>query len=114
MESEGLEWVPEDQAKIVEGHAPDVFECRPLNSDECFRIIQATQKDSVFLCYAAMLGVTQVESGGQTITEHKEIKAILDNAQNMTPIMALAQTIFQVSREGLDVLPFRHSRSSVE
>jgi hypothetical protein len=114
VEGDGDGWIPEDKADIRKGEAADVFVCRPLNADECFRIIQATQKNPSFMAYAAALGVTEIHTGGRVIDSADEIEEILENAQNMGPIMALASTIFQVSREGLDVLPFRSKGDPVE
>tara|TARA_Y100001973_G_scaffold105969_1_gene181262 strand:+ start:2675 stop:3079 length:405 start_codon:yes stop_codon:yes gene_type:complete len=114
VSGEGTGWIPLDQATIKKGEAADVFVCRPLNSDECFRIMQATKKDAAFLSFAASLGVVEIRSGKKKIEDSEEIQEILDNAQNMAPILSLASTIFQVSREGLDALPFRPSGPPVE
>ena len=114
VESNGTDWIPLDQATIKKGENADVFVCRPLNSDECFRIIQATQKDQAFLSFASMLGVVEIHTDGRVLKESQEIQNVLENAQNMAPIMSLSAVIFQVSREGLESLPFRASRSPVE
>jgi len=114
VESDGNDWIPLDQATLVEGQTPDVFVCRPLNSDECFRIIQATRKDQAFLSFASLLGIVEIQTDGRTIKEPSEIQAILENAQNMSPIMSLSAVIFGVSREGLQSLPFRPPRPPVE
>ena len=114
VDATGAGWIPLDQATIKEGEKADVFVCRPLNSDECFRIMQATKKDQSFLVFAASLGVVEIETNGRTITDADENQQILDNAQNLAPILTLASTIFQISREGLDQLPFRDSSTAVE
>ena len=114
VEGEGESWIPLDQATILKGQSADVFVCRPLNSDECFRIIQATQKDQTFISFAAMLGVVEIETDGRKLEKPEEIHPILENAQNMGPILSLAAVIFQVSREGLDSINFRDPRPSME
>ena len=114
ISGDGEDWIPLDQASTEEGKDPDVFVCRPLNSDECFRIIQATRKDQTFLSFASMLGVVEIHTGKRVVDDSTEIQAILENAQNMGPILSLSAAIFQVSREGLDSMTFRGSRSSVE
>lgn len=114
VNADGDEWIPADRADYVEGKKADKFFCRPLNADECFRIIQATQRDSSFIAFASHLGVVKIECDGRSIEDADQIKEILDNAQNMGPILKLSNAIFQVSREGLDALPFRDSGVTVE
>ena len=114
VSGDGDTWIPFDQATIEEGKTPDVFVCRPLNSDECFRIIQATRKDQTFLSFASMLGVVEIQTDGRVVDDSTEIQAILENAQNMGPILSLSAIIFQVSREGLDSMPFRDPSPSME
>ena len=108
VEGEGESWIPLDQATILKGQSADVFVCRP------FRIIQATQKDQTFISFAAMLGVVEIETDGRKLEKPEEIHPILENAQNMGPILSLAAVIFQVSREGLDSINFRDPRPSME
>lgn len=107
-------WIPLDKAEIKPGESPDVFTCRPLNGDECLRILTACGKDPTFLVFAAHLGVEEIDTDGSKITEESEIQKILKNAQNMEAVHSLANSIFQVSREGLEVLPFRNARVTVE
>ena len=114
VEGSGEDWIAEDKADYVEGEQADKFYCRPLNSDECFRILQAMQRDASTISFAAHLGVVKIESGGKSIEDDEQIRDILDNAQNMAPLLKLSQAIFQVSREGLDALPFRDGGASVE
>ena len=95
VDSNGTDWIPLDQATIKKGENADVFVCRPLNSDECFRIIQATQKDQAFLSFASMLGVVEIHTDGRVLKESQEIQNVLENAQNMAPIMSLSAVILQ-------------------
>jgi predicted alpha/beta hydrolase family esterase len=101
-------WIPEEQAKLEAGEKPDVIVARPLGSDEVLRIVNALEVDPSLVISAASLGVVKIEQAdGTTIEEAKEIREILNMAQNLEAITSLAQTIFEASREGLDALPFR-------
>ena len=103
-------WIPEDSAKLEAGERPDVMVCRPLGSDEVLRIVNALEMEPSLIVSAAALGVLEIErADGTTIKEAKEIREILNDAQNIDAMSALAQTIFEASREGLGALPFRGS-----
>ena len=105
-------WIPEEQAEIVAGERPDVLIARPLGSDEVLRIVNALEVDPSLIVSAAALGVVKIEQGDGTIIEEaSEIREVLNLAQNLEAVSSLAQTIFEASREGLDALPFRGSRS---
>ena len=105
-------WIPEEQAEIVAGERPDVLIARPLGSDEGLRIVNALEVDPSLIVSAAALGVVKIEQGDGTIIEEaSEIREVLNLAQNLEAVSSLAQTIFEASREGLDVLPFRGARS---
>ena len=101
-------WILEDSAECESGERPDVFVCRPLGADEVLRIINALDVDASLVVQAAAIGVVRIEQAdGKVIEEAKEVREVLNLAQNMNAITSLAQTIFEASREGLDSLPFR-------
>jgi hypothetical protein len=101
-------WLQEEKAELESGERPDVLVCRPLGSDEVLRIVNAIEVDSSLIVSAAALGVVKIEQADGTIIEEpKEIRDVLNMAQNLEAVTSLAQTIFEASREGLDSLPFR-------
>lgn len=105
-------WILEDKAELEAGERPDVLVCRPLGSDEVLRIVNAIEVDSSLIVSAAALGVVKIEQAdGTVVQEAKEIREVLNLAQNLEAVTSLAQTIFEASREGLDSLPFRGSGS---
>ena len=107
-------WIPEEKAEIRAGERPDVIVGRPLGSDEVLRIVNALEVDPSLIVSAAALGVVKIEQAdGSVIEEAKEIREVLNLAQNLEAVSSLAQTIFEASREGLDSLPFRGSSSQV-
>ena len=105
-------WILEEKAELEAGERADVLVCRPLGSDEVLRIVNAIEVDSSLIVSAAALGVVKIEQAdGSTIEEGKDVRAVLNDAQNLHAVTQLAQTIFEASREGLDSLPFRGSSS---
>jgi len=107
-------WIPEEKAEVIAGERPDVIVGRPLGSDEVLRIVNALEVDPSLIVSAAALGVVKIEQAdGSVIEEAKEIREVLNLAQNLEAVSSLAQTIFEASREGLDSLPFHGSSSQV-
>ena len=105
-------WILEEKAELEAGERADVLVCRPLGSDEVLRIVNAIEVDSSLIVSAAALGVVKIEQAdGTVVQEAKEIREVLNLAQNLEAVTSLAQTIFEASREGLDSLPFRGSGS---
>ena len=104
--------ISEEKAEIIAGERPDVIVGRPLGSDEVLRIVNALEVDPSLIVSAAALGVVKIEQAdGSVIEEAKEIREVLNLAQNLEAVSSLAQTIFEASREGLESLPFRGSGS---
>ena len=114
QEEGGPEWIEEKKAKIRSGQKPDVMVCRPLSGDEILRIMLALEEDGSLIVQAAALGVKSIELGtGEKITEPQEVREVLSHAGNLDSVTSLAQTIVHVSREGVDDLPFRSSRTKM-
>ena len=108
-------WVAEHLAEKNAGETPDVLLCRCLNSDEVLRIVNAVEEDASLIFYAAALGVKAIhQSNGDVIDKPEKIREVLNHAENLQAVTALAQAIFAASREGADSLPFRGSGSQIQ
>jgi hypothetical protein len=64
---------------------------------------------------AASLGVKKIlKADGEEISDPEKVREILNHAENLDAVTALAQAIFSASREGADSLPFRGSGSEIQ
>lgn len=114
FEGDDPSWIAENLAEKHSGETPDVLICRPLGCDEVLRVVNAVETDASLIVYAAALGVKAIhQSNGEVIEKPERIREVLNHAENLQAITALAQAIFAVSREGIDSLPFRGQGSEI-
>ena len=107
-------WIQEHKAKLKSGQKPDVMVCRPLSGDEVLRIVLAVADDPALIVHAAALGVKSINLGnGGTVADPEEVRRVLNHAGNLESITNLAQKIVDVSKEGVDDLPFCDSSASM-
>lgn len=107
-------WVAEHLAQKHSGETPDVLLCRPLGCDEVLRIVNAVEQDASLIVYAAAMGVKEIhQANGQVISEPEKIREVLNHAENLQAVTALAQAIFSASREGAEALPFRSQGAEI-
>tara|TARA_R100000278_G_scaffold46562_2_gene40475 strand:+ start:6529 stop:6945 length:417 start_codon:yes stop_codon:yes gene_type:complete len=108
-------WVAEHLAEKHSGETPDVLLCRPLGCDEVLRVVNAVESDASLIVYAAALGVKAIhQADGQVIEKPEKIREVLNHAENLQAVTALAQAIFSASREGADALPFRSPGTEIQ
>jgi hypothetical protein len=114
-EGDDPKWISETIAEKNSGEDPDVIVCRALGSDEVLRIVNAIEADASLIVAAASLGVKKIlKADGEEISDPEKVREILNHAENLDAVTALAQAIFSASREGAESLPFRGSGSEIQ